>query len=72
VTCFQAVFPDLPAAEIPVGTQASVASWDSVAAITLVNVIEDEFGIQVDFDLLAELDSFDRIHEYLCAEMRVP
>jgi acyl carrier protein len=65
------VFPDLPEAEIPAATQASVAAWDSVAAITLVNVIEDEFGIQVDFDLLADLDSFGRIHEYVCREMRV-
>lgn len=70
-TCFQTVFPDLPEAEIPVATQASVAAWDSSAVITLVNVIEDEFGIQVDFDLLAELDSFDRFHEYLEKETRV-
>jgi acyl carrier protein len=71
VTCFQVVFPDLPEAEIPAATQASVAAWDSSAVITLVNVIEDEFGIQVDFDLLADLDSFDRFHEYLQKETRV-
>jgi acyl carrier protein len=71
VTCFQTVFPDLPEAEIPAATQASLAVWDSVAAITLVNVIEDEFGIQVDFDLLAELDSFDRIREYVSRGMQV-
>jgi acyl carrier protein len=71
VTCFQTVFPDLPEAEIPAATQASVAAWDSVAVITLANVVEDEFGIQVDFDLLAELDSFGRFHEYLCREMQV-
>lgn len=70
-TCFQTVFPDLPVAEIPAATQASVAAWDSSAVITLVNVIEDEFGIQVDFDLLAELDSFDRFHEYLQKETPV-
>ncbi|MGD0500276.1 MAG: acyl carrier protein [Bryobacteraceae bacterium] len=69
-TCFQTVFPDLPEAEIPAATQAAVAAWDSVAAITLVNVIEDEFGIQVDFDLLGELDSFGRIHEYLRGAMQ--
>jgi acyl carrier protein len=71
VTCFQTVSPDLPEAEIPAATQASVAAWDSVAVITLVNVIEDEFGIQVDFDLLAELDSFDHIQQYLQKETPV-
>jgi acyl carrier protein len=63
--CFQTVFPNLPAAQIPAATQSSVAAWDSTAAILLVNVIEDEFGIQVDYDRLEELDSFARIREYL-------
>ena len=63
--CFQTVFPDLPPARIPHASQTSVPKWDSTAAIMLLNVIEDEFEIQIDFDLLAELDSFDRFHEYL-------
>ena len=70
-TCFQTVFPGLAAGQIPQANQASVSAWDSTAAIMLVNVIEDEFGIEVDFDLLAELDSFDRIHQYLSAESSV-
>jgi acyl carrier protein len=63
--CFQTVFPSLPEAQIPQATQSSVAAWDSTAAIMLVNVIEDEFGIEMDFDRLADLDSFERIREYL-------
>jgi len=63
--CFQTVFPDLPPAQIPQASQTSVAKWDSTAAIMLVNVIEEEFEIEIDFDQLAELDSFDRFHEYL-------
>jgi acyl carrier protein len=71
VNCFQIVFPGLPGPEIPTATQASVQTWDSIAAITLVNVIEDEFGIQMDFDMLPELDSFPRILLYLQKEARV-
>ena len=63
--CFQIVFPDVAPAEIPAASQVSLAAWDSTAAITLVNVIEDEFSIQIDFDRLADLDSFDKIHGYL-------
>jgi acyl carrier protein len=70
-TCFQTVFPDLAAGQISQADQASVAAWDSTAAIMLVNVIEDEFGIQIDFDRLAELDSFGRIHRYLSVEASV-
>jgi acyl carrier protein len=64
-SCFQTVFPNLPAGQIATATQQSVAAWDSTAAIMLINVIEDEFGLQVDFDRLADLDSFERICAYL-------
>ncbi len=70
VSCFRTVFPSLPESEVRNASQASVEAWDSVAAITLVNVIEDEFGIQMDFDRLAELDSFSRVDEYLRKEMQ--
>ena len=63
--CFERVFPDLPVSEIAQSSQATVSNWDSVAAITLVNVIEDEFGFRMDYDLLPELDSFDRILTYI-------
>jgi acyl carrier protein len=65
IGCFQTVFPDLPEAAIPVATQATVAAWDSIAAITLVNVIEEEFQVQMDLDALDELDSFERILKYI-------
>jgi acyl carrier protein len=68
--CFENVFPALPVAEIPVSTQQNNSAWDSVAAITLVNVIEDEFGFQMDFDRLAELNSFDRILSYVKTELQ--
>jgi acyl carrier protein len=63
--CFSAVLPHVPANLIPEATQETVSDWDSIAAITLVNVIEDEFEFTVDFDLLAELNSFDRVLLYV-------
>jgi acyl carrier protein len=70
IGCFELVFPDLPESEIPSASQASVAAWDSVAAITMVNVLEDEFHLEIDFDILADLDSFERILAYLETEVR--
>jgi acyl carrier protein len=67
IKCFEAVFPDLPEGDIPKATQASLASWDSVAAITLLNVIDEEFGINLDFDLAADLDSFEKIEQHLAS-----
>jgi len=63
--CFQVVFPHLSEADITAATQDSVAVWDSIATITLANVIEDEFHQPVDFDQLSELTSFERFRQYL-------
>jgi len=68
--CFEVVFPDLSRDEIAAASPATVAAWDSVAAITLMNVVEDEFGLQIDLDDLANLDSFDNLHAYL--QKRLP
>ena len=66
--CFHTVFPDLPESQIPSAQQSGVKDWDSVAAITLVNVIEEEFGIELDLDKIADLDSFEKIAAYLKTE----
>jgi acyl carrier protein len=69
--CFQVVFPDMPQEQIAAASTATVANWDSVAAITLMNVVEDEFGLEVDLDDLAELDSFEKLHTYLQKRLQV-
>lgn len=65
VSCFQVVFPELPADKILSADQDSLQSWDSVAGITLLSVIEDEFGVAPDLERLPELTSFQAILAYL-------
>ena len=63
--CFSAVFPELRTAEIIKASSTSVQSWDSVTTVTLVAVVEEEFGISIEDDDPAKFDSFDRILSYL-------
>jgi acyl carrier protein len=70
-SCFQVVFPDMPQEQIPTASTATVANWDSVAAITLMNVVEDEFALEMDLDDLADLDSFEKLHAYLQRRQQV-
>lgn len=63
--CFQIVFPHLSEVEIVTASQANTEAWDSLAAITLLNVIEEELNIAIDFEFLATLTSFDRIANYV-------
>jgi acyl carrier protein len=62
---FATVFPDLPPNKIRVASQDSVETWDSVAAITLLNLIEEEFDVQMEFEDIGDLTSFSNIAEYL-------
>ena len=63
--CFSLVFPELNEPGVYSASSASVAAWDSTAAIILANVIEEEFQIKLDYDILPELLSFDLILNHL-------
>ncbi|HEX8286354.1 MAG TPA: acyl carrier protein [Pyrinomonadaceae bacterium] len=65
INCFATVFADLNRDEILRASTASVAAWDSLATITLISVIEEEFGVSIgqeDFEYMA---SFDLVRECL-------
>jgi acyl carrier protein len=63
--CFRVVFPNHGDAELVQATTETLAAWDSVAAITLVNVVEEEFGVQMDYEVVPELTSFEAVRSYL-------
>jgi acyl carrier protein len=65
VQCFAAVFPALDEAEIRRANTSSVGSWDSLATINLVAVVEEEFALQVPPGDLEQLVSFDLILDYV-------
>ncbi len=68
--CFAVAFPDLKPREIPSASMGSLASWDSLAVITLVSLIEEEFSITIPPDDVIELVSFELILEYLRRKQR--
>jgi acyl carrier protein len=63
--CFSAVLPDLAPDEIGQATSTSVEGWDSVATVTLLTVVEEEFGISIDDENPARFNSFRNILTYL-------
>ena len=67
VKCFEMVFPSLSEPEIRQASPSTVKEWDSVAAITLVTVLEEEFETTLDFEVMADLDSFSKIAGHLSA-----
>jgi acyl carrier protein len=65
VKCFHTVFPGLRDEQIVAASQDTLAAWDSSSAVFLVDVIQEEFGIEMDLDAVPDLDSFDKILRYL-------
>jgi acyl carrier protein len=70
--CFRTVFPDLPEEQISSASQATVSAWDSIATVTLVTMIDQEFGIELDLDKLSELDSFNSIRACIKNQANLP
>jgi acyl carrier protein len=64
-TCFKAVFPNLRDENIPGAAMSTVEGWDSLASVTLVTVIEEEFGVEVRPEELASFVSFRHVMDYL-------
>jgi acyl carrier protein len=57
--CFMSIFPELAEADVARASQASLAQWDSVAHVTLLSAIAEEFQIELDEE------SFDSLSSYL-------
>ena len=68
--CFANIFPDLRPEEIPLASAASLASWDSVAQVTLLASIAEEFDIELEMSDFDELVSYALILDYLEQKLR--
>ncbi len=68
--CFSAVFPGLSPEQIAAASPDTTEAWDSLASLTLVQVIHDEFGVRIDPFNFVDVASFDRMLEYICQHQR--
>jgi acyl carrier protein len=63
--CFLNVFPKLRPDQIPGASTASTPAWDSVAHVTLLSSISEEFGFEFELDDMEELTSYPLIVDFL-------
>ncbi len=63
--CFSHVFPSLRPEELPAASVASLALWDSVAHVTLLSSISEEFGVDFEVEDFEQLVSYQQIVDYL-------
>ena len=68
--CFASVFPALPRDQIHAASVESVPAWDSLAAVTLIAVLEQEFNIPIDLMEMPELTSYQVVREFLQRQIK--
>jgi acyl carrier protein len=70
VKCFVAVFPTINVNHLELLEPTSVEGWDSVATVTLMSVIEEEFEIQIDPENLEAILSFDSALQHVTQNLQ--
>ena len=65
VRCFASVFPTLSEEEIRTSNVVPLLDLDSLAGVTLVTLIDQEFDMNVEVAELLELGSFDAIAQFV-------
>jgi acyl carrier protein len=67
--CFAAVFPSAAPDELEQASTETLPGWDSLATVTLVAVVEEEFGVVLELDDLEQLTSFERVYQLVEAKL---
>jgi acyl carrier protein len=67
---FRAAFPSLHENNVRGATRDSVAKWDSVAAMTLLALVEEEFDLQFELEEAAEWTSYADVRDALEKRLR--
>jgi acyl carrier protein len=65
--CFEQVFPRVPRDTIPAASTDNLAAWDSIAHITLLSLIGEVFGLDIDFEEFEGATSFSAILDLIKA-----
>ena len=65
VRCFASVFPTLSEGEIRTSNVVPLFDLDSLAGVTLVTLIDQEFGVNIELPDLLDLGSFEAISQFL-------
>jgi acyl carrier protein len=63
--CFASVFPELTPNQILQASTSTVSKWDSLASITLISLVCEEFGVELNMDDFEQFTSYKSLMDYL-------
>lgn len=59
--CFSLAFPQMDPKQYETATADNTSNWDSIAQVTLLSLIGEEFGIDINFEEFEGATSFDSL-----------
>ena len=59
--CFSLAFPEMKPSQYATATTENTKAWDSVLQVTLLTLIGEEFGIEIDFAEFEGATSFESL-----------
>ena len=65
IRCFSAVFPALTAEQIRASSPEFLSAWDSLTAVTLAAVLDEEFGLQINPADLPDPATFEAVQNHI-------
>ena len=72
VRCILSVFPTLTREGARAAEMELLMDADSLAAVTLVALIDEEFEVDIDLEGLLKLGSFDALQQFLVSKLLQP
>ena len=63
--CFASVFPELSPEELRGVTSDSSGHWDSLSTVTLAALVQEEFNVEIEPEMVQQLNSFEAFQTYL-------
>jgi acyl carrier protein len=67
VDCFCALFPTHSREALLTASRESIPEWDSLAGVTLLTLLQQEFDLTIDLGELEHFDSVPAVLEYVTA-----
>lgn len=63
--CFELAFPSATRDEVRAAEFNAISGWDSLRGVTLLAILEEEFGVEIELPMLLDLKTFDVLKRYL-------
>jgi acyl carrier protein len=65
------LFPELSQQEVRTASIGTIPQWDSLAWMTLISLLEEQFDIEISGSDIPTLVSYEQVCDYLAREGRL-